>query len=282
MPTQEISDGTDETGGGRWEERTLTVCGGELSVRSAGSGEAVLVLPRDNGYPPRHEFLERLAREFRVYAPRLPGFHGGHPEQWEWPANVRDLAIVELQLVRALGLERFAMIGLGFGGWIAAEMAAMCATGLERLVLIAPMGIQPREGFIYDQFIGSTESYARSGFADPARFDALYGAAPEYDQLEAWESDREMTSRVAWKPYMYNPTLPRLLAGVSLPALIVWGDRDAIVPVECGELYREALPGATLQRIAGCGHAVDLEQPAALASQVSAFLREKPLAPAKR
>jgi pimeloyl-ACP methyl ester carboxylesterase len=277
-----MAAGAQPAGGASpWSVRTLRVCGGEISLRSAGSGTPILVLPRDNGHPPRHELLELLAREFEVHTPWLPGFHGGHPEQWEWLTSVRDLAMVQLQLARALGLGRFGLLGLGFGGWIAAEMAAMCAAGLERLVLVAPMGIQPRTGFIHDQFLGSTEAYARAAFSDARFFDAVYGPAPDYDQLESWETDREMTSRIAWKPYMYDPALPRLLAGVSAPALVVWGDRDAIVPLECAELYRSALPGAAVQIVPGCGHAVDLEQPRALAASVAAFLREKPLAPAR-
>jgi pimeloyl-ACP methyl ester carboxylesterase len=262
----------------RWPVQTLSVGGGEISLRVGGDGPPLVVLPRDNGHPPRHEFLDLLAGEFRVHAPWLPGFHGGHPEQWEWAASVRDLAIVELQLVQALGLERYSLVGLGFGGWIAAEMATMCAPGLESLALVAPMGIQPRAGFIHDQFLVSTLSYAKAAFSDPSKFEAIYGDPPEYDQLESWETDREMTSRVAWKPYMYDPSLPRLLAGLRIPALIVWGDDDRIVPAECGELYRASLAGAHLEIVPGSGHAVDLEQPAALASLVSAFLPEKRLA----
>ena len=77
-----------------------------------------------------------------------------------------------------------------------------------------------------------------------------------------------MTFRIAWKPYMYNPTLPHLLPGVTTPALVVWGRRNRVVPLECGEAYARALPGARLAVVDGAGHCVDMEQPEALARLV--------------
>ncbi|MFN0148635.1 MAG: alpha/beta fold hydrolase [Dehalococcoidia bacterium] len=264
---------TNATSPVTWTTETATVCGGQVSYQRAGRGAPLLVLPRENGHPPRNEFLDLMSAGYTVYYPWYPGFHGGgDPADWEWLANARDLAIVQLQLARAIGLERFALAGLGFGGWIAAEMATMCAPQLDALVLVAPMGVRPGEGYIYDQFLVSTEAYARHAFADQTAFDAIYGSEPDFDQLESWETDREMTSRLAWKPYMHNRTLPRLLNGVACPSLVVWGDQDKVVPPGCGELYRSALPDATLDVIPNTGHAVDLEAPGALAASVRRFL----------
>ena len=252
---------------------TISVCGGEISYLRQGSGPSLLVLPRDNGHAPDTTFIERLAEQFTVYYPWLPGFHDGRPEEWRWLFNVRDLAVVVGQFCAALGLQRTRVLGLGFGGWVAAELATMSPGLFERLVLVAPMGIQPAKDYICDQFVIGTEAYARTAFASQAAFEAIYTPEPGFEQLESWETDREMASRLAWKPYMYNATLPRLLSGVSVPALIVWGDADRVVPAECGDLYRAALPNATLQRVPNAGHAIDLEQPGTLASTITIFLK---------
>jgi pimeloyl-ACP methyl ester carboxylesterase len=264
---------TTERPGVSWETGSLQVCGGDISFRRAGSGAPVIVLPRDNGHPPKQEFLESLSAEFTVFAPWLPGFHGSQPEQWEWLSSVRDCAMVLRQALGATGIGQPAVVGLGFGGWVAAEMAAMGPQLFSRIVLVSPMGIQPKNDYIMDQFLISTEGYARSGFADDAAFEAIYGAEPEFEQLESWETDREMTSRLAWKPYMFDPSLPNLLSGVTNPTLIAVGDTDRVVPTECAEAYQAALPNATLEQFVGAGHVVELEQPAALAAKVSAFLR---------
>jgi pimeloyl-ACP methyl ester carboxylesterase len=83
-----------------------------------------------------------------------------------------------------------------------------------------------------------------------------------------------MTFRIAWKPYMYSPTLPHLLGGVAAPALVVWGRDDRIVPLECGERYAKALPRARLEIVAGAGHLVDLEKPDDLARLVIDFVSQ--------
>lgn len=255
-----------------WEERTVSVCAGPLQVAVAGSGPPLVVLPRDQGHPPQTAFVDELTARHTVYYPWLAGFHAGHPREWSWLTNVRDLAIVHAQMLDALGLERPVLAGLGFGGWLAAEIATMAAARLRALVLVSPMGIKPAGADIFDQFIVSTEHYAQTAFHDQANYRALYGEETAFEQLEAWETDREMVSRVGWKPYMYNVALPRLLSGITLPALIVWGEDDAVVPVQCAGRYGDALTGSRVERIAACGHAVELEQPAHLAERVATFL----------
>jgi pimeloyl-ACP methyl ester carboxylesterase len=82
-----------------------------------------------------------------------------------------------------------------------------------------------------------------------------------------------MTSRLTWKPYMYDPALPRLLASVTNPALVIGAGSDEIVPADAVQAYAKALPNATLAVVTGAGHAADLEQPEALSAKVAPFLR---------
>ena len=164
------------------------------------------------------------------------------------------------------------LVGLGFGGWIAAEMATMAPRAFRRLVLVGAMGIKPERGEIADQALVSYIDYVRRGFADQAAFDRIFGADPPTPTLSQWDLNREMTFRIAWKPYMYNPTLPHLLGGVATPALVVWGRDDRIVPLECGERYAKSLPRARLQIVDGAGHFVEMEKPDVLAALITQFV----------
>jgi len=105
--------------------------------------------------------------------------------------------------------------------------------------------------------------------------DQLYGKEPEVDQLVTWEINREMTTRIAWKPYMFNQALPVLLRGVDTPTLVVWGKDDKIAPVNCGERYMQFLPHAQLVTLNQCGHFVEVEKADELAQVVLPFLTEK-------
>jgi pimeloyl-ACP methyl ester carboxylesterase len=247
----------------------VSIAGLQMRVLSGGQGRPVVVLHHDIGNPGWTEFHSRLAQHFSVYAPDFPGY--GQSERADWMRNVRDLAATQQWLLEELELDGVTLVGLGFGGWIAAEMASLSPRLFNRLVLVGAMGIKPESGEILDQAILNHEDYARAGFHDQARFGAVFGSEPETDLLEQWDIHRETTFRIAWKPYMYNPALPHLLGGVKAPALIVWGDDDRVVPSECARLYQHALPNARIEIVAGCGHFIDLERPQELARLVSDF-----------
>ena len=254
-----------------WSEQDIELGEVKLHLRRGGRGRPVLVLHHDIGTPDSLPFYDALADKFDVIVPNHPGF--GTPEKPQWMRHPRDLAALYQWLLAELGIERASLVGLGFGGWIAAEMAALAPRDFHRLVLVGAMGVKPPEGDIADQAIVSYIDYAKAGFHDPAAFARVFGDVST-DQLVDWDLCREMSFRVAWKPYMYSPTLPHLLGGVKAPALVVWGDDDRIVPKSAGELYAKSLPKARFETIAASGHCVDMEQPDALARLITSFVEE--------
>jgi pimeloyl-ACP methyl ester carboxylesterase len=258
-------------GGTGWNETVVELEGVKLHLARAGSGRPLLVLHHDTGSPDQLAFYDELASRFEVLVPHHPGY--GKSERPEWLRNVRDVAVIYQWLLSHLGIERASLIGLGFGGWIAAEMATMAPREFHRLVLVGAMGIKPPEGDILDQAIVSYLDYARAGFHDQQAFARIYGDVST-DQLVAWDLCREMCFRIAWKPYMYSQTLPHLLGGVRPPALVVWGDDDKIVPRSAGERYAELLPQARLEIVRACGHCVEMEQPDQLVRLVRSFVEE--------
>ena len=259
-----------------WESETVHVAGIALHLTRGGSGAPLVVLHHDVGSPAQLAFYDALAQHFTVLRPAHPGYD--RSSRPEWMRSVRDIAVIYQALLAGRELTRepgrVALLGLGFGGWIAAEMATMAPRQFRRLVLVGAMGIKPERGDIADQALVSYIDYVRLGFADQRAFDAIYGAEPPTATLEQWDLNREMSFRIAWKPYMYSPTLPHLLGGVATPALVVWGREDRVVPLECGERYAKALGQAKLEVIDGAGHFVEMEKPEALASLVTRFLTQ--------
>jgi len=246
-----------------WISETFPIAGATLHVARSGSGTPLLVLHHDIGTLARLPFYDALARDFTVLLPSHPGYD--RSERPAWVRSVRDVAAVYQGLLAQRGLAEVTLVGLGFGGWIAAEMATMAPRALAKLVLVGAMGIKPEQGDIADQALVSYIDYVRLGFADQKVYDRLFGAETSTPTLEQWDLNREMTFRIAWKPYMYNPSLPHLLGGVATPTLVVWGREDRIVPLECGERYVKALPNARLEVIDGAGHFVEMEKPEELA-----------------
>ena len=253
-----------------WSEAIIELGGVKLRVARCGAGRPVLVLHHDIGTPDRLPFYDALAANFDVIVPLHPGF-GIKAERAAWLRHPRDLAALYQWLLAELRLQGVSLVGLGLGAWIAAEMATFAPRDFRALVLVGAMGIKPPEGEIADQAIVSYIDYARAGFRDQAAFARVYGDVST-DQLVDWDLCREMSFRIAWKPYMHNPTLPHLLGAVRAPTLIVWGDDDRIVPQSAGRLYAGSIPGARLEIVRGAGHCVDMEQPDGLARLVTGLI----------
>ena len=250
---------------------TIEVAERRIQYLQGGSGAPVLVLHHSTGNTGWLPFHEGLAGSFAVSVPDLPGY--GQSERPEWARHPRDLAILLHQMIAKRGIESVAIVGLGFGGWIAAEMATMNPSRISSLVLVGAPGIQPEEGDILDQMLVDYPEYVRAGFHDEAKYEAEFGAEPAPELKELWDFSREMTARLAWKPYMFSHQLPHLLKEVQTPTLIVWGDNDRVVPISAAHSYERALPNGRLVTVEGSGHCVDLEQPARLVELVAEHIR---------
>lgn len=255
-----------------WTDSTMEAAGTKLHVARAGRGRPVVVLHHETGTLDRLPFYDALTAHYDVVVPHHPGY--SRSTRPDWMRSTRDIAVIYRGLLSELGLGDATLVGLGFGGWIAAEMATMAPADLSRLVLVGAMGIKPPQGDILDLAVTGYIDYARAGFHDQKAFDRVYGAEPTVDQLEMWDICREMSFRIAWKPYMYSQTLPHLLGAVRAPALVVWGDDDRVVPRSAAKRYVEALPQAKLHVVNSCGHCVDMEQPETLAKLVTDFIAQ--------
>ena len=177
-------------------------------------------------------------------------------------------------LLDAVPGEAVTLVGLSFGGWLAAEVAAAGHPKLARLVLVDPVGIKigdRQTADIFDIFNRHPNDVRAAEYHDPDRF------APDFDAMEdpdivRYARDRDALCLYAWHPYMYNPQLPRWLPRISVPTLVVWGDNDGIVTPAYGRALTGMIPGARFEVLPNAGHHPDVEQPDALAAIVGTFL----------
>ena len=261
---------TETTQAETHSETTVEVAGRSVRVLQGGSGDPVVVLHHSTGNPGWIPFYEQLAQNHAVSVPDLPGY--GQSERPEWARSVRDMAVLVRRAVEKLELGRVHLIGLGFGGWIAAEWAAQSDHDLASLTLVGAAGIQPEEGEIADVIFYEFEEYVKLGFSSDEAYAEVFGdeAAPELKEL--WDFSREMTARLTWKPWMFDRQLPQLLSEASVRTLLLWGEEDRVVPVNVGQCYEAAMPNATLQVLPGLGHLVELEDAEGAAAAVAAFI----------
>jgi pimeloyl-ACP methyl ester carboxylesterase len=142
-------------------------------------------------------------------------------------------------------------------------------------VLVTPAGIRPPSGEIMDIFTVTARAYLASTVLDrdTPEMAKLYGGERTPEQFEAFEDARTEIARLAWEPYLFSPSLPKLLEGVSgLPTLIIWGRQDPVIPVSAGEAYKKAIAGSKLALLDGCGHRPEIEKTTEFVKLLSEFL----------
>ncbi len=252
-------------------ENTVQVAGLDVRLQEAGDGPPLLLLHRSVGRHGWGELEERLSERFRVLEPDLPGF--GDSERPDWAREPRDLAILMARLLERLDVTGVTLVGMGLGGFLAAELATLNEERISSLVLVSADGLKPREGEIADQMLMDHADYLRQGLHDEESFTARFGEQLERDTKDILEFSRIMTARVTWSPYMFSRRLAPLLGEVRTPALVVWGEDDGITPRDCANQYVEGLADARLEIVAGANHFIEWDQPERLAELISAHSR---------
>jgi pimeloyl-ACP methyl ester carboxylesterase len=250
----------------------LAVRGIDLEVLHKGAGQPILLLHGLHTVDPDAPFLDLLAAHAEIIAPSHPGFgHSPRPADFD---TIYDLVHLYLDLLEGLPHEKVTLLGFSFGGWLAAELAATCSHRLERLILVDPFGIKlgDRESRdILDLFTTAPDEVQRCTWHDPAKFALDFNAMSD-DALVVHARGRDALCLYGWQPFMYNPKLPRWLSRIAVPTQVLWGASDRVVTPEYGRAYAGLIPGATFTLIEQAGHHPEIEQPAAFAAQVAAFI----------
>jgi pimeloyl-ACP methyl ester carboxylesterase len=258
----------------------MTVNGLKTEVVARGKGRPLLLLHPELGLSATAPVIDHLAEGFAVTAPSLPGF--GRTELPRSYSHIDDLAYFALDLMDTADLRGALLVGIGMGGWVAAEMAVKSCERLSGLVLANPVGIKTGDREHRDMLdifaLPQRELEARC-FADPGvgRFD-LSTASDEdiYIRLR----NRETTVLMGWSPYMHDPKLAGRLHRIRVPSLVLWGTADGIAPISYGRSYAERIPNARFETIDKAGRFPHLDQPAQFARAVAGFAKGLPPAQA--
>ncbi len=252
--------------------RSETVQIGDLDVHllRGGRGEPLLVLHPEFAAGRWFPFHDELARHFQVYAPDHPGF--GSTPRPDWLEGMDDLAMFYADFIDTLGLAPVRVVGLSFGGWIAAELAAWFPERVSRLVLVGAAGLKVEGVERFDLFARPLEETLQQLFFAPDRWVQLLPTEPGTDTLLRMYREATTLARLSWNPYLYDPKLERRLRRVRCPVLVVWGAEDRFLPPPHGEAYLRALSDAELVLVPESGHLVPLERPEVFTAHVVPFL----------
>lgn len=253
-------------------ERVVEIGGRRHRVWEKGSGRPVVHLAGLGGLPRWTPFLDRLAEDRRVIAPSLPGQPGatGH-EQLD---DLLDWISATLDLLEAIDARGADLIGVSWGGAVAAEIAAVEGARQARLVLCAPFGLFDEREPVTDVWAQIPGTAPALLCAEPERLNALL-AMPEGEDPVEWQILQTRASEAAAR--MLWPTtdtgLAKRLHRIRAKTLILWGSEDRVIPASYAKRLAEGISGEVrVQSIPGAGHLADLDAPEEVAAAIRAFL----------
>ncbi|TDC68750.1 alpha/beta fold hydrolase [Actinomadura sp. GC306] len=227
--------------------------------------------------------IEGLGDTYHCIAPDILGFgDSSHPDPqpqgFAAQAEVRIAALFDL--VDELGLEKVVLVGNSMGGMYSLRMAQLRPELVDRIVLMGSggmPGLQPTPELI--KLITYFDDPTVEAMAD-LLIQFVHDKSAFGDTVEAVAAERMPMVRrphiEAGHRAMFGPEMlvfePDDLAKIDIPALVVHGRQDVIVPLECGYYLAEHLPQADLYVIDKCGHWTQIEQAARFQAIVRTFV----------
>ena len=219
-----------------------------------------------------------------VLAPDLRGF-GGEPAA---PSPSIDGHADDLiALLDAQGVERAVVCGLSMGGYVALALWRRHPTRVRALVLAdTRAGADDAAQRARRVELAARARVEGSGAVAEAQLTGAVGKSTRARHPERAESLRALMASVpvegivgALDAMRERPDATPLLAGITVPTLVVVGDEDVLTPPREARALAAAIPGAALVEIPGAGHVSCWERPEAFAAALADFLATLPEAP---
>jgi pimeloyl-ACP methyl ester carboxylesterase len=274
------------------QAKTISIHGHEVRYFRAGEGPALLLVHGMAGSAATwKQVLPRLARDYTVIAPDLLG-HGRSAKPrsdyslGNFAAGLRDLLV-------ALGIERATVVGHSLGGGIAMQLAYQHPERVERLVLVGSGGLgrevspilrmltlpgaeylMPLLFTSYSRDLGNKISMMlrRGGLRAPAAEETwrAYVSLTEGENRAAFVKTLRSVIDLSGQSVSAHD---RLYLAAHMPTMIMWGERDFIIPVEHAHVAHAAMPGSRLELFPHAGHFPHSEEPDEFIHILRDFLR---------
>jgi pimeloyl-ACP methyl ester carboxylesterase len=257
--------------------RTVSVHGYRMHylVEGPAGGRPVVLV---HGLGGRAEDWRNLApyltrAGFRVYMPDLLGY-GRSELPADFSYSVRDEAGVVIGFLDALGLKQVDLGGWSMGGWIVQLVAAEAPERVARLMLFDAAGLHVTPDWDTHLFTPKTA----------AQLDQLeFLLTPHPERIPGFVASDilRLSSRTGW---IVDKAMAAMLTGqdvtdtllpkFKMPLLIVWGEKDSLLPVDQAQTMHRLAPQSKLDIVAGCGHLAPRNCAPQIAPVVIAFMEQ--------
>lgn len=270
----------------------INLHGHRMSYRTSGSGPLlVLIHGITNSSASWEPVLASLAERFTVLAPDLLGHGDSAKPRGDY--SLGAYASLTRDLMLALGHERATFVGHSLGGGIAMQLGYQFPERMERLVLVSSGGL----GRQVSPFLRAVALPGAELTLPIVGSRALVGASAKVGgwlsrlglgigtDLSAFSDGMATLADIEARSAFVHTARgmidlggqridarDRLYLTASVPTLIVWGDRDQVIPVRHALRAHEAMAGSRLELFEGAGHFPHHHDPARFAADVADFV----------
>ncbi len=254
----------------------ITLADGQITAEVLGAGESLFLFHSLLADRTSFDRIARpLAERFRVIVPDLPGFGGSE-------AVTGGFGVVADRMAKAVrdacGTERPTVLGNGFGGFVALQMAIRHPALVRRLILAdcgACFSEQGRQVFRTMAAVSREKGLAALGETAMRRL-----FAPEFQAANPELMQNRLNAFLKTDPAVFRGACDALagldlrpdLGKVDVPVLVLVGEQDEATPPPMSRELAAGLPNARLTILPGCAHVPPLQEPEMFLAQLASFL----------
>ncbi|WP_043736741.1 alpha/beta fold hydrolase [Nocardia asiatica] len=254
-----VSDDPTAIGAG-FTEKSVQIDGFTIRYFEAGTGEPLVVIHAAGG-PRMTPALDALTAHNRVLALEVPGFGSEANTVHE---NMTELVDTLAGAIAAIGVDRYHLLGSSFGGAVAAWLAVTHPDRIISMVLEGPAEIRenstPPVGLELEELV-------RRFRVHPERTPAFAPPDPGVSE-RSWP----LVERVVGSRPEVDEDFTRRLSDFHVRTLVLFGDRDGIVPPENGRTWRRLMPNCAFVLVHDAAHDIQGDRGEAFADVVGDWL----------
>ena len=273
----------------------LDLHGDRVAYLDEGQGEVILLIHGMAGSSQTWRSVIRpLSRKYRVVAPDLLGHGSSAKPRSDY--SLGAFAVSLRDLLDELGVAQATVVGHSLGGGVAMQFVYQHPDYAQRLILIGSGGLGPDVGWtlrllsapgaefimpiIAPPPVLSVGEKVRSLFAkmgiESPRGAEIWNAYSSFSDAETRQAFlRTLRSVVDYRGQSVS-ALNRLHVKANLPTMAIWGDQDAIIPVDHAYAAQATRPDVRLEVLPGVGHFPQVERPAEVIELIEDFIATEP------
>lgn len=259
------------------EEKHVIVNGYKIRYIEEGSQKNIVVLLHGLGgiadrWLPVFPFL---SKKYRIIAPDIIGYGKSDKPQVDY--TLEFFTKFTLDFLDTLSLGKIFMIGTSLGGQIVAECAATQSQLIKKIVMVSPAGIMKKSTPVLEAY--TTAALYPTRESVKMAYQLMMGQNKEVREKSIENFITNMSQPNAKMAFLStllglrnSPVITEKLQLIKIPALLVWGDEDKMIPFEYSRQFASAIKNCKFVTMKGYGHIPYEENPSEFSKIVLEFL----------